>query len=75
MEIIEIRAIKIDFRENILEINGEKIIDRPVSVTFPGPDGWPLIKLFNAHLATGRPEECDRIKVNYEKVSNLNNRP
>lgn len=33
-------------------------------------DGWPLIKLFNAHLATGNPEECDKIKVDYKKAFN-----
>lgn len=64
---METRSIKIDFKENILEVNGKQIVDKPVSVTLPGPDGWPLIKLFNAHLATGNPEECDKIKVDYKK--------
>ena len=67
---VEIRTIKIDFEESVLEINGKQIVDRPVSVILPGPDGWPLIKLFNAHLATGNPEECDKIKVDYKKAFN-----
>ncbi len=67
---MEIQSIKIDFEENVLEINGKQITDRPVSVTLPGPDGWPLIKLFNARIVNGNPEECDKIKVEYKKASN-----
>lgn len=43
---MEIRSIKIDFDKDILEVNGKKV-EKPVTVTFPGPDGWPIQKLFN----------------------------
>ena len=43
---MEIRSIKIDFDEDILEINGKKA-EKPVIVTLPGPDGWPIQKMFN----------------------------
>ena len=65
---MEIRSLEVDFDRNILKINGESVIKRPVNVTLPGPEGWPLGKLFNAVLATGNPEECDKLKVAYERA-------
>ena len=43
---MEIRSIGIDFDKDALKINGKKV-DKPVIVTLPGPDGWPIQKLFN----------------------------
>lgn len=42
-----IRSLEVDIDRNILKINGREV-QEPVVVTFPGPDGWPLQKLFNA---------------------------
>lgn len=67
---MDIQSIKIDFKENVLEINGKQITERPVSVTLLGLDGWPLMKLFNARIVNGIPEECDKIKIDYKKASN-----
>lgn len=36
---MEIRSVEIDFDNNILKINGEEVIDRPVIATLPGTDG------------------------------------
>lgn len=43
---MEIRSIRIDFDKDILEINGKKV-EKSVIVTLPGPDGWPIQKIFN----------------------------
>ncbi len=59
----EIRAIEIDFDKNILKINGADILNLPIIVTLPGSDGWPLKKLFNPELASGKQEECGKIEV------------
>lgn len=66
----KIQSLEIDFDRDVLKINGESVIDKPVIVNLPGPDGWPLQKLFNAHLATGTPEECDVIGVEYRNAKN-----
>lgn len=67
---MEIRKLEIDFDRDILKINGEPVTGKPVKVNLPGPFGWPFRKLFNAELATGNPEECDRLEVIYKKPSN-----
>lgn len=64
---MEIRSVEIDFDNNILKINGEEVIDRPVIATLPGTDGWNLKKLFNPRLSTGDPEECARLEVSYSE--------
>lgn len=46
---MEIRSIRIDFDKDTLEINGKKA-DKPVIVTLPGPDGWPIQKMFNPEV-------------------------
>lgn len=43
---MEIRSIRIDLDKDTLEINGKKV-EKPVIVTLPGPDEWPIQKLFN----------------------------
>ena len=42
-----IRSLEADIDRDILKINGREV-QEPVVVTFPGPDGWSLQKLFNA---------------------------
>ncbi len=65
----EIRSLEVDFNKDILKINGKEIKDRPAIVTLPGPEGWPLRKVFNAELMPGSPGRCDRINVAYEPAS------
>ena len=43
---MEIRRLVIDLDRAILEINGQKV-EEPMEVELPGPEGWPLRKLFN----------------------------
>lgn len=58
-----IRSLEADIDRNILKINGREV-QEPVVVTFPGPDGWPLQKLFNADPANpGKHKQID-ITVN-----------
>lgn len=57
---MEIRSIKIDFDKDILEVNGKKV-EKPVTVTLPGPDGWPIQKLFNPEGYI--PESGKQLKV------------
>lgn len=57
---MEIRSIKIDFDKDILEINGKKA-EKPVIVTLPGLDGWPIQKMFNPEIKPY--EEYGRITV------------
>lgn len=42
----EIRSLEVDIDNGILKINGEEVKDA-IIVTLPGPDGWPLRRLFN----------------------------
>ncbi len=63
---IGIRSLEVDLDKGILMIN-RKNVTEPVMTTLPGPDGWPLCKLFNANLETGHPEECDKLEINYEE--------
>lgn len=57
---MEIRSIKIDFDKDILEVNGKKV-EKPVTVTLPGPYGWPIQKLFNPEGYI--PESGKQLKV------------
>lgn len=57
---MEIRSIRIDFDKDILEINGKKV-EKPVIATLPGPDGWPIQKLFNPEGYI--PESVKQLKV------------
>lgn len=68
-ESLEIHSLEIDFDNNKLIINGKPVTDRPVIVALPGPEGWPLYKLYNGGLATGQ-EECDRLMVTYTDTNN-----
>ena len=42
----EIRSIKIDFDNNVLEINGKPYKKKTI-VSLPTSDGWKIRKLFN----------------------------
>lgn len=57
---MEIRSIKVDFDKDILEINGKKV-EKSVIVTLPGPDEWPIQKLFNPESYI--PESVKQLKV------------
>lgn len=57
---MEIRSIKIDFDKDILEVNGKKV-EKPVTVTLPGTDGWHIQKMFNPEVKPY--EEYGRITV------------
>ena len=67
---MEIRSLEIDFDKNILSINGKLVTDRPVIVNLPGPDGWPLRKLYNSELSSGNPGNCHVIDVAYNRPKN-----
>lgn len=62
---MEIRSIRIDFDKDTLEINGKKA-DKPVIVTLPGPDGWPIQKMFNPEVKPY--EEYGRINIEVNKT-------
>lgn len=57
---MEIRSIRIDFDKDTLEINGKKV-EKSVIVTLPGPDEWPIQKMFNPEIKPY--EEYGRIIV------------
>lgn len=69
---MEIRSIKIDFDNDILEINGKKY-NRPAIVTLPSDGGWNIHKMFTADNKAVPKEECDRIELTI--VSAINNTP
>ncbi len=60
---MEIRSIKIDFDKDILEINGKKV-EKPVIVTLPGPDGWPIQKMFNPVIKPYEEYGCITVTIN-----------
>lgn len=70
-ESLEIHSLEIDFDNNKLIINGKPVTDKPVIVALPGPAGWPFQKLFNAKLAPGCQEDCDRLTVTYVKANSM----
>lgn len=55
---MEIRSIKIDFDKDILKVNGKKV-EKSVIVTLPGPDGWPIQKMFNPEVKPYRHASVD----------------
>ena len=56
----EIRSFEVDIDKGILKINGQDV-DTPTIVTLPGPEGWPLQRLFAS--STDAPVECKRISI------------
>lgn len=62
----QMNSLNVDLSKDELIINGKTVKDRPVIVTLPGPDGWPVCKLYNPKLATGKQEECDKLTVTYK---------
>ena len=63
---MEIRSLYVDIDKGILEVNGREVTEA-VIVTLPGPDGWPLQRLFNQE--ENSPEGNKRINVT------INNEP
>lgn len=59
----QMNSLNVDMSKDELIINGKAIKDRAVIAILPGPDGWPLCKVYNPKLAT---EGCDRLTVTYE---------
>ena len=55
-----IRTLVIDIDKGILKVNGQNVKET-VIVTLPGPDGWPLQRMFNPKSDVL--EECTRINV------------
>lgn len=66
---MEVRRLEVDFDNGLLKINGKDYIETPIIVTLPGPEGWPLRKLFNVEHATREPEAYDELKVIYTGVN------
>lgn len=64
---MEIRQLEIDVEKRILKINGKPFTQEAVVVTLPGTDGWPLSFLVNEQLASGVPEECAKLTVNFSE--------
>lgn len=68
---MEIRKLEIDLNTGILKINGKELTEKPILVTLPGPEGWPLAKFFNSEKATGNPEERAELLVTYTEAKNM----
>ncbi len=66
---MEIRNLEIDIDVGTLKINGKDYKEKPIVVTLPGPEGWPLARLFNAEKATGIPGECEELIVSFAEVN------
>lgn len=62
---MEIRSIRIDFDKDTLEINGKEV-EKPIIVTLPGPDGWPIQRMFNPEVKPY--EEYGRINIEVNKT-------
>ena len=60
---MEIRSIKIDFDNNVLEINGKPYKKKTIAI-LPGSDGWSLRKLFNGD-ENNMDEKSDCLEVSY----------
>lgn len=69
MQDIEIRKLVVDFEAGILKINGNDSKEEPVVVTLPGPEGWPISKLFNAEIPMEIPGECNKLSITYTGVN------
>lgn len=61
----EIRSLEIDFDNEILKINGEKVMDRPVIAVLPALDNYSIKKIFNPEIRTRDAKECDRLEIRY----------
>lgn len=61
-----ITNLEIDTHNDVLRINGKRITDRPVIVTFHEKGKkYPYGKLFNVEQATGKYESYDRLELEY----------
>lgn len=54
----EIRSLEVDIDKEILRINGKEVKEK-VLVTLPGPEGWPLQRIYNPEQVG----ECKKIDV------------
>ena len=63
----EIQQLEIDFKKDILKINGKEVKNKRVLVSLPGPEGWERKKIFNHNLTTGNPGECEILEITYKK--------
>ncbi len=66
-EYTEIQQLEIDYKKDILKINGEEIKNKRVLVSLPGPEGWERKKIFNHNLTTGNPGECEILEITFKK--------
>ena len=55
---MEIRSLRIDFDNDVLEVNGKKY-DRPAIIKLPSEGGWKISKLFSIGNEPVPREECD----------------
>lgn len=58
---MEIRSLKVDFDNNILEING-KPYKKKTTVLLPASEGWKFSKLFNGN-ENNSGEKSDRLEI------------
>ncbi len=65
----EIQQLEIDFKKDILKINGKEVKNKSILVSLPGPEGWERKKIFNHNLTTGNPGECEILEITYKKDS------
>lgn len=54
----EIRSLEVDIDKEILRINGKEVKEK-ILVTLPGPEGWPLQRIYNPEQVG----ECKKIDV------------
>ena len=69
----EIQQLEIDFKKDILKINGKEVKNKSILVSLPGPEGWKRKKIFNHNLTTGTPGGCEILEITYRK--NFNSTP
>ncbi|MEE1219538.1 MAG: hypothetical protein U0L20_06415 [Ruminococcus sp.] len=60
---MEMRSLKVDFDNNILEINGKPYKKKTI-VLLPASDGWKFSKLFNGN-ENNSGEKSDRLEVSF----------
>ncbi len=58
-----IRSLIVDIDKGILNINGQDVKE-PVIVTLPGPDGWPIQKMFNPEIKPYEEYGCITVTIN-----------
>ena len=68
---MEIKKLEIDIEAGTLKINGKDYKEKPIVVTLPGSENWPLARLFNSEQITKTTEEYDSLFVSYTESNNM----